>query len=238
MRGWIPHALVILLLVVACLGRGHAGVRLPKESRFGNPPGQPACWWACAETAGAVQGIPELKGILQDGPRHPGAGIGAPPNVIAEVLAARNVAYETGRGVEFVSKAVKAGKPVVIAVAGWPGTRTHHALLVLDVTDEPAEFVDDAGVRNIDRIVTLWDPNWTGFDYQITLGWLEKRWGGDAYVFSQRRQLVADQPKAVAVPVVPVRPVPVAPFVRLPSNQDLKDGVARPLDFIPSLQPR
>lgn len=224
------RALCVLLVLPALVW-----AQIPRDALVSNrAPG--VCWFACAETAGRIHGVEALYG-LTDKVLSTGVGKdGASDEVIHRWLKHLGVRYYLQNLGDKDWKWVKAwndyGSPVVLSVQNWKGISAH-ALLLLKISPE--------------GMCTVYDCNDRDTLLELSAQALQEHWNGRAVVIEHRRQASQKAPVTVKQPTVPVvqlgQPA-VHPLVlgnqplrevRLPSNQDIKDGVNRPLDEIDTI---
>lgn len=213
-----------VLLLLACLAllapaRARAdGIDVAKDHRVANTPGG-VCLWASLETAGRHHGVAPLKGLAA---WAEAAGAEATEDAVEAKLRSLGVGFHRqhpgDRNWAWVREWLAKGVPVTCSIRHWNGSGLH-AVLVVEATDAKVRFIDP----NTSQHVSVYTP--AEFAYL---------WTGRAIAVPPRPAEVtaAGTLTTVAVGTPVVRPfVPAHTEERpVPSNQDIKDGVARPDD--------
>jgi hypothetical protein len=211
------------LLPVTVSASGPAPVE--KQHRVANRRDYAVCWWACAESIGNQYGIKELRGLTQ---KVVDNGVGRDTGARQEDIdwwmakLGLKLAQTSGRSVAFLQVWLDRKVPVIVSVKHWHSAKEEtHALILTSISPGKLDFVDGSNEKHHDFVVDFIDPNDPQSNYQHTWAWFQQHWTGRAYAFE-----AAERPTVVAVPATPL----VVTTVRLPSNQDIKDGVLRPQD--------
>lgn len=213
------------------------------------------CWWACAETIGRYLGIAPFDGLCR---RVAETGIGfqggASPESVQHWLTSLGVKSRsnshglTAGGLTWLETQLQQGLPVIASVKRGA---LQHAVVVLGISDKPEAYDNGHGFKTVDRVVTYWDPNNSAPNQLSLKGFLADHWNGRAYAFDPAEQLpgIVRRGPYPGPPVLgPAPPTPFNPLdipytmqnaynsghqgQRAVSNQDIKDGVNRPVDFL------
>jgi hypothetical protein len=242
----VVHVLVVAVcLLLAAAARGQEAP-ITVQERVGNRRDHGICWWCCAEMAGRHAGIAPLTTITRQVVES-GIGFhsGATDEAVAywlrtlRVRARTNPHGNTRAGYDWLMQQLREGLPVVASISTV--REGNHAILLTHITSNKVDFDNGQGYRTRDWVVRYIDPNYPDSDYTHTWQWFVSAWTGRAYAFSPREQdpslLLRRDTAGAAVwrsfLPPPSHAVAVRPFTgKLPSNQDIDDGIHRPADTL------
>lgn len=237
-----------LFCVVSCTVRVRGDdIVIAPENRVANRTDYGVCWFAAAESVGKQYGIACLDGlcakVVADG--H-GWKDGAHEKSIDYWAKKTGAKFEPNphardeKGAAWVAARVDAGVPVITCnnVVGKDGKVYMHAYLMVkfDRKDNTVHYVDSNDTSKVHvKPYSEWYTWWFGRAYAID----PKANGARPVVQAQPK--AAELPKDAVTPIAPpptpkLIPIehptpPVVPYT-FPSNQDIKDGVARPDDAL------
>lgn len=175
-QGRVWAALVAVLLLAAS-AFGQQVKHDPKDRVMNRGP---ACWYASAETAGRIQKIDKLAGLVDEVHStkvglHPQLG-GRHPDFIywaarRGVLMDMNRGRTWSQGAAWVSVQLDVGRPVILGLRNQHG-QGHAVLLV--------ELQKVGGAVSPDSVVTILDPD---IKEPVRVPFRNVAWDGAAYVF-------------------------------------------------------
>jgi hypothetical protein len=259
------YLLTLLSLVVLGISSG-AEPTITPDNRSLNRTDYGICWWCCMEMVAKEHNIPGYANItdlvVKDGL---GFKEGATHTTIHAWAEKQKVKMEFHEGPardhRFVLNTIWDRKLPVVTSNYWSddGVRKFtHAILVVDITDNEVEFIDEDNVARKTYRVRYIDPNCVDKSRvcQKTWEWWYTSWTGRCCVLDPLKQEVrtarsittptSDAPKHEGlqhkqVPAyLPQLPLDVSQthtlghtqLISIPSNQDIQDGVQRPNDCL------